>query len=72
MSHNTEEPVHYLQLDAMINIPIYLVWECLVCTTQLNSILFADHVSFNNGYMKYTHARQKLTNNNNNKQRKQV
>ena len=48
---------HYLPLDPMVNIPLYLVWECWV---QLNSILFADHVTFNNGYMKGTHTRQKM------------
>ena len=32
----------------MVNIPIYLVWECWV---QLNPILFADHITFNNGYI---------------------
>ena len=47
----------------MVNIPIYLVWECWV---QLTSILFADHITFSNGYMKCAHARQRLSNNNNN------
>ena len=38
-------------------------------TTQLNSILFADHVTFNNGSMKCAHTRQRMTkNDNNNKQ----
>ena len=32
-------------------------------TTQLN--FFADHIIFNNGYMKHTHTRQRMTNNNN-------
>ena len=29
-------------------------------TTQLNSILFADHITFNNGYMKRAHSRQRI------------
>ena len=54
----------------MVNIPssIYLVWEC---STQLNAVLFADHITLNNGYMKCAHTRQRMANNNNNK-RKQV
>ena len=32
--------------------------------TQLNSILFADHITFNNGYVKCVHTRQRMTNNN--------
>ena len=61
---------HYLPLVGMINIPIYLVWGCSV---QLNSThFFADHIIFNNGYMKYAHTRQRMTNNNNNNKRKQV
>ena len=32
-------PFHYLPLHGMINIPIYLVWECWV---QLNSIFFSE------------------------------
>ena len=39
-----------------------LVWECWV---QLNSILHADHITFNNRYMKCAHTRQRMTNNNN-------
>ena len=61
--------IHNLPLDGMVNIPIYLVWECWV---QLNSILFADHITFNNGYMKRAHTRQIMTNNNNHSKRKQV
>ena len=38
-------------------------------TTQLNSILFVDHITFNNGYMKRAHTRQRMTNNNNNYKR---
>ena len=40
--------MHNLPLDGMVNIPMYLVWEYWV---QLNSILFADHVTFNNEYV---------------------
>ena len=59
----------YLPLDGMINILIYLVWGCWV---QLNlTHFFSDHKTFNNGYMKHAHKRQRMTNNNNNK-RKQV
>ena len=39
---------------------------------QLNSILFADHITFNNAYMKRAYTKQKMTNNNNNNKRKQV
>ena len=60
---------HYLPLDGTINMPIYLVWGCWV---QLNSIFFADHIIFNNGYVKHAHTRQRMTNNNNNNKRKQV
>ena len=62
---------HYLPLDDMIIIPIYVVWGCWV---QLNptQFYFADHITFNNGYMKHAHTRQKMTNNSNNKKRKQV
>ena len=35
-------------------------------TTQLNSIVFADYLTFNNIYMKLANTRQKMTNNNNN------
>ena len=42
----------------MINIPIYLVLECWV---QLDSILLADHIPFNNGYMKRADTRQKMS-----------
>ena len=38
-------------------------------STQLNS--FADHIIFNNGYMKHAHTKQRMTNNNSSK-RKQV
>ena len=41
-------------------------------TTQLNSIFFADHITFNNGRMKYAHSWQRMTNNKNNNERKQV
>ena len=41
-------------------------------TTQLNSIFFADHITFNNGSMKRAHIRQRMTNNHNNNKRKQV
>ena len=34
--------------------------------TQLNSVLFADHITFKNGYMKRVHTIQRMTNNNNN------
>ena len=63
---------HYLPLDGMINIPIYLVWGCWVQlnSTQLN--FFADHIIFNNGYMKHAHSWQRMTNNNNKNRRKQV
>ena len=46
---------HYLPLDGIINISICLVCECWV---ELNSILFADHITFNNGYMKCAHTIQ--------------
>ena len=59
----------YLQLNGMVNLPIYLVWECWV---QLNSISFADHITFNNRYMKRAHTRQRMMNDNNNNKRKQV
>ena len=51
---------HYLPLDGMVNIhvPIYLVWKCWV---QLDSVLFADHITFNNGYMKRAHTWQRMT-----------
>ena len=41
-------------------------------TTQVNSILFADHITFNNGYMKHAHSTQRMTNNKNNNKRKHV
>ena len=41
-------------------------------TTQLISILFADHITFYNGYMKRAHTRQRMANDNNNNKRKQV
>ena len=48
---------HYDQLDAMINILIYLVWGCWV---QLNSthffFFFADQIIFKNRYMKHAHS----------------
>ena len=31
-------------------------------STQLNSNLFANHITFNNGYMKCAHKRQRKTN----------
>ena len=38
---------------------------------QLKSILiFADHITFYNGYMKHSHTRQRITNNNNNYEKK--
>ena len=49
----------------------YLSSLGMLGTTQLNSILFADYITFNNGHMKRAHTRQKMINNNNNK-RKQV
>ena len=52
----------YLPLDDMVNIPIYLVWEA-----GYNSILFADHITFNNRYMKRAHTRQRMINDNGNK-----
>ena len=36
-------------------------------TTQL---IFADHITFNNGYMKHAHTMQRMTNNNNNNKKK--
>ena len=61
---------HYLPLDGMINIPIYVVWGCWV---QLNSTqFFADHIIFSNGHMKHANSWQRMTNNNNNNKRKQV
>ena len=61
---------HYLPLDGMINIPIYLVWGFWV---QLDSAqFFADHIRFNNGYMKHAHTWKTMTNNNTNNKRKQV
>ena len=33
-------------------------------TTRFNSILFSDHITFNNGYMKRANTRQIMTNNN--------
>ena len=47
----------------------YLVWGCWA---QLNSIFFADHIISNNGYMKHSHTRQRMTHNNNSNKRKQV
>ena len=60
---------HYPPPDGMVNIPIYLVWECWV---PPNSILFADLITFNNGYMEYAHTSQRMSSNNNNNKRKQV
>ena len=60
----------YLPLDGMINIPVYLVG--MLGTTPFNSIFFADHIIFNNGYMKHAHTRQRMTNDDNNNKRKQV
>ena len=62
---------HYLPLDGMINIPIYLVLGCWVQLHTTHFFFFADNIIFNNGYMKHAHTRQRMTNNNNNK-RKQV
>ena len=56
-------------LDDMINIPNYLAWGCWV---QLNSIFYADHIVFNNVCMKHAHSWQRMTDNNNNNERKQV
>ena len=50
----------------------YLSSLGMLCTTQINLILFADHITFNNGYMKRAHTRQRMSNNNNNNKRKQV
>ena len=60
---------HNLRLDGMVNIPIYLVWECCQLS-QLHSILFTDHITFNNGYMKRAHTRHRMTNNNDNNKKK--
>ena len=49
----------------------YLSSLGMLGTTRPNSIVFADHITFNNGYMKHAHTRQRMSNNNNNK-RKQV
>ena len=38
-------------------------------TTQLN--FFEDQITYNNGYMKHAHTRQRMTNNSNNNNRKQ-
>ena len=63
---------HYLPLDGMVNIQVYLSGLGMLGTTQLNSILFADHITLNNGYMERTHTRQEMTNNKNNNKRKQI
>ena len=47
----------------------YLSSLGMLGSTQLNSILFADHITFNNGYMKHAHTRQRFSNNNNNNKR---
>ena len=39
---------------------------------QLNSILFEDHTTFKNGYLKRAKKGRELTNNNNKNKRKQV
>ena len=44
----------------MVNIPIYLSSLEMLGTTRLNSILYADHITFNNGYVKCAHARQRI------------
>ena len=68
-SHTDRGPfrLHYLPLNGMVNIPVYLVWEYWV---QLNFI--AGHTTFNNGCMKSAHTKQRMTNNNNNNKSKQV
>ena len=40
----------------------YLSSLGMLGTTQL-SFCFVDHIIFNNGYMKHTHTRQRMTNN---------
>ena len=41
--------------------------------TQLNSFFFlADHIIFNNGYIKHAHKWQRMTNDNNSNKRKQA
>ena len=45
----------------------YLSTLEMLGTTHLNSTLFADHITFNNGYM---HTRQRKPNNNNNTEEK--
>ena len=47
---------------------IYLSSLGMLGTTKLN--FFEDHIIFNNGHMKHTHSRQRMTNNNNNNKRK--
>ena len=39
----------------------YLSSLGMLGTTQLDSIFFSDHITFNNGYMKRTHTRQRMT-----------
>ena len=46
----------------------YLYSLGVLGTTQLN--FFADHIIFNNGYMKHALTRQRMTNNYNNNKRK--
>ena len=48
----------------------YLSSLGMLGTTQLN--FFADHIIFNNGYIKYAHTRLRMTKNNNSNERKQV
>ena len=47
----------------------YLDWECWV---QLNSILPADNIKLNNVNMERANTVQRMTNNHNNNERKQV
>ena len=62
---HTDKFPHYLPQDGMVNIPIDLSSFGMLDATQLNSILFADHITFNNVYVKRAHTRKRLTNNNN-------
>ena len=43
----------------------YLSSRWMLGTTQLKSILSADHIIFNNEYLKRAYRRQRMTNNNN-------
>ena len=50
----------------------YLSSLGMLGTIQLNSILFADHIKFNDGYIKRAYTRQRMSNDNYNNERKQV